>query len=148
MQLGRDILELFVFDELADQFPARIFPFLLILGLHLLVDGQQREIFEDKWSVSEKIELLARVIGSKPRVKFSELFEDATSRTEVVVTFLAMLELIRLKQIICVQTGPFADIEISKAEPPKQTVPVEIPDQAIFEDESARPVGAPTEGQA
>jgi hypothetical protein len=60
----------------------------------------------------------------------------------VVVTFLAMLELIRLKQIICVQPDHFAEIEIIKAEPPKPTVPTEIPDQAIFEDETAKPVGA------
>jgi segregation and condensation protein A len=101
-------------------------------------DGEQREIFEDKWSVSEKIEMLVKRISESPRVKFSELFESATSRTEVVVTFLAMLELIRLKQIICVQPDSFAEIEISRAEPPKETVPVEIPDQAIFEDEIAQ----------
>jgi segregation and condensation protein A len=105
-------------------------------------EGEQREIFEDKWSVSEKIELLAKVISGKPRVKFSELFEGATSRTEVVVTFLAMLELIRLKQIVCVQPDHFAEIEITRAEPPQPTVPVEIPDQAIFEDETAAPVNA------
>ncbi len=51
-----------------------------------------------------------------------------------------MLELIRLKQIICVQSDHFAEIEIIKAEPPKETVPTEIPDQAIFEDEPKKSV--------
>ena len=101
-------------------------------------EGESREIFEDKWSVSEKIEMLVKLITEKSRVKFSELFEDATSRTEVVVTFLAMLELIRLRQIICVQPDHFAEIEIIKAEPTKPTVPTEIPEQAIFEDETAK----------
>jgi segregation and condensation protein A len=105
-------------------------------------EGESREIFEDKWSVSEKIEMLVTRITQKSRVKFSELFEGATSRTEVVVTFLAMLELIRLKQIICVQPDHFAEIEIIKAEPVQPTVPTEIPEQAIFEDETAKPVGA------
>jgi len=105
-------------------------------------EGEQREIFEDKWSVSEKIEMLVKLIAEKPRVKFSELFEGATSRTEVVVTFLAMLELIRLKQIICTQPDHFAEIEIIKAEAPKPTVPTEIPDQAIFEDETAKRAAA------
>ena len=105
-------------------------------------EGESREIFEDKWSVSEKIEMIARTIGEKARVKFSDLFENATSRTEVVVTFLAMLELIRLKQIICVQPDHFAEIEIIKAEAPRPTVPTEIPEQAIFEDETSKPVGA------
>lgn len=110
-------------------------------------EGESREIFEDKWSVSEKIEMLVKLITEKSRVKFSDLFESATSRTEVVVTFLAMLELIRLRQIVCVQSDHFAEIEIIRAEPPQPTVPTEIPDQAIFEDETAKPVAAPTETQ-
>ena len=105
-------------------------------------EGESREIFEDKWSVSEKIEMLGKLIAEKSRVKFSELFADATSRTEVVVTFLAMLELIRLKQVICVQPDHFAEIEIIKADPPQPTVATEIPDQAIFEDETAKRTSA------
>jgi segregation and condensation protein A len=73
-----------------------------------------REIFEDKWSVSEKIDLLRRQITSRPRLKFSEMFEGATSRTEVVVTFLAMLELIRLKVLVALQSEEFGDIEIGR----------------------------------
>ncbi len=77
----------------------------------------RRDIFEDKWSVSEKIEFLMRTLGEKSRVKFSELFAGVTSRTEVVVTFLAMLELIRLKQIAAMQPEPFGEIEICRAQP-------------------------------
>jgi chromatin segregation and condensation protein Rec8/ScpA/Scc1 (kleisin family) len=36
-------------------------------------------------------------------VRFAELFESAASRAEVICTFLALLELIRLKQLVCVQ---------------------------------------------
>jgi segregation and condensation protein A len=74
-----------------------------------------REIFEDKWTVSEKIEYIVRVLTSRETMRFSELFENATSRSEVVCTFLALLELIRLKQLVCVQTEAFAEIEIRKA---------------------------------
>jgi segregation and condensation protein A len=74
-----------------------------------------RDIFEDKWTVSEKIESLVALVQSKPKVRFSELFETATSRSEVVVTFLAMLELIRLKQLVIEQPAPFSEIEISRA---------------------------------
>jgi segregation and condensation protein A len=49
-------------------------------------------------------------------VRFAELFESAANRSEVVCTFLALLELIRLKQLVCVQPEPFAEIEISRAE--------------------------------
>ena len=74
-----------------------------------------RDIFEDKWTVSEKIEQLMRFIAERPTLKFSELFADATSRSEVVATFLALLELIRLKQLAAVQREPFGDIEICRA---------------------------------
>ena len=82
-----------------------------------------REIFEDKWTVSEKIEHLMRLIAQRSPLKFSELFEDATSRSEVVVTFLALLELIRLKQLVVTQPEAFGEIEICRgpqapAEPP------------------------------
>ena len=73
-----------------------------------------REIFEDKWSVSEKIELLRRRIEQSTRLKFSDLFADATSRTEVVVTFLAMLELIRMKILVALQSEDFGDIELGR----------------------------------
>jgi len=95
-----------------------------------------RDIFEDKWTVSGKIELLRRIILGEGALKFSELFEQTTSRAEVVVTFLALLELIRLKQIVVVQPAPFSEIEIrralsgtgpvpgSRAEPPKSIAPL------------------------
>jgi segregation and condensation protein A len=76
-----------------------------------------RDIFEDKWTVSEKIETLLRLVTQQPVVKFSELFAAASSRSEVVVIFLALLELIRLKQIVISQPEAFGEIEINKAPP-------------------------------
>ena len=77
-----------------------------------------REIFEDKWSVSQKIEFLVKTVAEKANVKFSELFSGATSRHEVVCTFLALLELIRLRQLICAQPEDFGEIEITTAPAP------------------------------
>jgi segregation and condensation protein A len=85
-----------------------------------------REIFEDKWTVSEKMEFVLKTITEKTSVKFSELFEQAANRAEVVCTFLALLELIRLKQLACVQPEPFAEIEVSKA-----AVPVAVPEENV-----------------
>jgi segregation and condensation protein A len=76
-----------------------------------------RDLFEDKWTVSEKIEFIANVIRERSTLRFSELFESAASRTEVVVTFLALLELIRLKQLRIEQSEAFAEIEISAGQP-------------------------------
>lgn len=74
-----------------------------------------RDVFEDRWTVSEKIELVLKAITERTSLKFSELFAGAMSRTEVVVTFLALLELIRLKQLAAVQAEAFGEIEICRA---------------------------------
>ena len=77
----------------------------------------QRDIFEDKWSVSEKIQQIMGAITERGRLRFAELFATAASRSEVVVTFLALLELIRLKQLAAEQSEPFGEIEIQRAAP-------------------------------
>ena len=49
-----------------------------------------------------------------PSMKVSELFLKAKNKLEVVVTFLAVLELIRMKEAIIFQKEKFAEIEISR----------------------------------
>jgi segregation and condensation protein A len=73
-----------------------------------------REIFEENYTVSDKIDLIMKLMGSDVPLKFTELFASAASRTEIVVTFLALLELIRLKQVRCTQEAPFAEIELRR----------------------------------
>jgi len=103
-----------------------------------------RDIFEDKWTVSEKIERLLQSLQEHPVLKFSDLFASATSRSEVVVTFLALLELIRLKQVIATQREHFGEIEIFRAPQPITSGAPE-PDAEAHEPEpqtSTAPVGA------
>jgi segregation and condensation protein A len=76
----------------------------------------ERDIFEDKWTVSEKIEAILQVINTREAVRFAELFAGAVNRAEVICTFLALLELIRLRQLVCAQPEPFGEIEIRRAE--------------------------------
>jgi len=51
-------------------------------------------------------------VATGNRLRFSDLFGTIASRVEVVVTFLALLELIRLKQVRAVQKNIFEEIEI------------------------------------
>jgi segregation and condensation protein A len=100
--------------------PASIFDLVNAVNVILKRFGErapQRDIFEDKWSVSEKIEYLLKALSERGSIRFSELFEGVTSRSEVIVTFLALLELIRLKQITALQSEPFSEIEIARAIP-------------------------------
>ena len=106
-------------------------------------DAGTREIFEDKWTVSEKIEFVLATISERGAVKFSELFATAANRSEVVCTFLALLELIRLKQLMCLQTGAFEEIEIRRTETiaPAAESPAESP--AMAATETTAPVEPP-----
>ena len=97
--------------------------------------GAGRDIFEDRWTVGEKIEFILKTIAERGFLKFSELFETAASRSEVVCTFLALLELIRLKQLACTQPEAFEEIEIRKATPIAAVSQAEAP--AIEPTESA-----------
>jgi segregation and condensation protein A len=104
-----------------------------------------REIFEDKWSVSEKIELVLKVISERTQVRFSELFESAASRWEVICTFLALLELIRLKQLSCTQPEPFAEIEIVRAK--ASETPAENPPEGELALSESSETSAPERGR-
>jgi segregation and condensation protein A len=73
-----------------------------------------REIFEENFTVADKIDLILKMAASGVALKFTELFTDAASRSEVVITFLALLELIRMKQLRCVQPEAFGEIELSR----------------------------------
>ncbi len=73
-----------------------------------------REIFEENFTVSDKIDLIMKMTATDVPLKFTELFTTAASRTEIVVTFLALLELIRLKQLRCMQDEVFGEIELRR----------------------------------
>jgi segregation and condensation protein A len=74
-----------------------------------------QEIFAERFSVSEKIDVILQRVAKGARLRFSDLFGAAVSRVEVVVTFLALLELIRLKQVRALQKNMFEEIEIAAA---------------------------------
>ena len=74
-----------------------------------------REIFGEHYTVSDKIEWILQRMSDGVALKFSELFVRMASRVEIVVTFLALLELIRLRQVNAIQVNPFDEIELVAA---------------------------------
>ena len=89
-----------------------------------------RDIFEDRFTVSDKIQFIQEHIAERNRIVFEELFVEGASRTEIVVTFLAVLELIRLKQIGVAQESPFSPIELVKLEvETREYLPDEPPEE-------------------
>ena len=74
-----------------------------------------QEIPSERFSVSEKIDTILQRVEAGGRIPFSDLFGAIASRLEVVVTFIALLELIRLKQVRAIQKNIFDEIEIASA---------------------------------
>ena len=67
-------------------------------------------------TIREKIELIARTMKEVERASFRALLTQGASRLEIVVTFLAMLELVKRYRIQAHQEGLFGEIEIDRME--------------------------------
>jgi segregation and condensation protein A len=85
---------------------------------------------DEEFTVGQKIEFLLDRMTPGEEVLFEELFRTASSRGEVVVTFLALLELIRLQQLAAWQEGPLMPIRIRRApEPVSENLPLIVPEE-------------------
>ena len=100
------------------------------------------EIYDEEWTVADKITTIRQRMVEAEGMKFTELFVDAASRNEVVATFLAMLELIRLKHIAITQPEAFGEIAITRGEA-FNTEPVMLTDD--YGEGASEEVAAPTE---
>lgn len=79
------------------------------------VEKLTEEKLERKIHIEEKILHIQEMLLKRIKVSFNKLMEGAESRTEIVVSFLAMLELLKQEHILVEQSELFADIHISKA---------------------------------
>ena len=79
------------------------------------------EIYADKWTVADKIDAILSIVGQQREIPFSMLFGETAGRHEIICTFLALLELIRLRQINAIQKehfGPIVIVGVDNAPPP------------------------------
>lgn len=76
----------------------------------------ERKIEKDRFTVAEKIAQIKDSLLIKSNFKFSELFEADYSKSEIINTFLALLELLKGQVIKVDQSATFGEIEIFKAE--------------------------------
>jgi segregation and condensation protein A len=66
----------------------------------------------DRISISERILELTDLLRGKGRVPFSQLFDESMTRSDLIVSFLAVLEMTRLRMMVVLQSAPLAEIEI------------------------------------
>lgn len=67
-------------------------------------------IERESFTIEEKIELLRERTRTQSEILFTELFDGATGRIEIIVSFLALLEMVRLGELIARQISNGSDI--------------------------------------
>ncbi len=77
------------------------------------------DIVADRISLSDRIAQLSDLLSVRRRLRFEELFEELSSRFDLVVTFLALLEMTRLKMTRLFQTEPLGPLHIELAADPE-----------------------------
>ncbi|PIP28784.1 hypothetical protein COX28_02865 [Candidatus Kuenenbacteria bacterium CG23_combo_of_CG06-09_8_20_14_all_39_39] len=65
-------------------------------------------------SIKEKIKQIQNLLKEKRSFNFSELTGNINNRTEIIVSFLGLLELAKQREIILEQVSVFGEIEVRK----------------------------------
>ncbi|MCX6996783.1 MAG: segregation/condensation protein A [Kiritimatiellaeota bacterium] len=66
--------------------------------------------------MADKIEAITARLQTEERLSFAGLFSHMASRHEIVCTFLAVLELIRMRQVRAIQAQVFGEIMLARVE--------------------------------
>lgn len=74
----------------------------------------EKKISVDKYKISDKISRIKEILNTKNIIKFSEFIFECECKLEVVVTFLALLELVKENHIKVLQYDSFGEIIIEK----------------------------------
>jgi segregation and condensation protein A len=104
-------------------------PPLADVSLFALMDAFQRvlsrskikithDVIADRISINDRIHELVDLLKDKKRLLFDELFAGAVTRFDLVITFLALLEMTKLRMTRLFQTGPMEQlyVEVGEAE--------------------------------
>ncbi len=71
-------------------------------------------VVPDSVTVEQKIEAIRSTLGRRSEVLFTELFTGEFTKIEIIVTFLAILEMIKLGELVARQMSRAADIWLYK----------------------------------
>lgn len=71
------------------------------------------KVHRDEVSVKDRMKEVRDMLSIAGSLRFSKLFADLPTKTEIVTTFMAILEMMRKHEILCEQNALFDDIMIS-----------------------------------
>lgn len=73
------------------------------------------EVFEQGVTIEEKIAQIRDLVSARRELSFSELFPSGAGRNELIVTFLALLELVKQRFVTVLQSQHFGEIHLRLA---------------------------------
>jgi segregation and condensation protein A len=76
----------------------------------------QQAAIERMVSVKERLQEIRHALLTRARMTFKDMISNGRSKVEIVVSFLALLELLKQKSIHVVQSGHFGEIKITRVE--------------------------------
>ena len=97
---------------------AEVSLFALVEALRVVLQrmpAAEHEVTVDRITVGERIAQLSDRFRGRTRLTFAELFDGAPSRADVIVTFLAILEMTKLRVTRLYQAGPSQEIYVELA---------------------------------
>ncbi len=84
--------------------------------LDRLPPPEQVTVEMEQVSLADKLDELREMLVQQPQINFSAVFRHARTRLEAVVTFLALLELIRIGEARVAQASAFGEITVHRQE--------------------------------
>lgn len=102
--------------------------FLMKLQAKNSAENVSRAITRESFSVPQKIAYIREILLTEEKFTLKELFDADASKNEIVTTFLALLELLKLQIVTVSQNGLFEDIVISKR-PNSDGIEVKVGDE-------------------
>jgi segregation and condensation protein A len=113
--------------EAAEEPELEVDLFSLMAAFRAVVERARRrpkvDLPPEQISIEERIEQLIRRLSETEACGFEDLFEGQTRRAELIVTFLALLEMIRLRLVRIFQAGPFGGIRVYRRAEAGRPVP-------------------------
>jgi segregation and condensation protein A len=90
--------------------------FLEIIGRLRPVEKLEEKTLDKKISIDDKILSIQNILMERIKFSFNKVLKEAKNKTEIVVSFLAVLELMRQREIVLSQEGLFTEILIQRIE--------------------------------
>jgi segregation and condensation protein A len=120
---GRDV---FVRGMALDEAIPSEMPPLAEVPLYALVEAFQRvldrskvklshDVVADRISLADRIAELSDLLGVRKRLVFEEIFDGLATKFDLVITFLALLEMTRLRMTRLLQSEPLAPLYVEAA---------------------------------